>query len=122
MGLLGMVRPRVFEEADVLDRAMEVFWRHGYEGASFAELTKAMGMNSPSIYAAFGSKRGLFDAVLDHYRRRRSAHRAAILSAPTSRDMAERFLFGSIDWLVAKDEPRGCLTLQAGLSAGANNA
>src|ERR1700733_7526017 len=103
-----MARPRVFEEAEVLDRAMEVFWRHGYEGASMAELTKAMGLNSPSIYAAFGSKRGLFDAVLNRYRERRAAHKEYVLAAATAREVAERFLFGGIEWLVGPTEPRGC--------------
>jgi AcrR family transcriptional regulator len=116
-----MARPRAFDEDDVLDRAMKVFWRHGYEGASFAELTKAMGMNSPSIYAAFGSKRGLFEAVLQRYRSRRSAHREDVLSAPTARGAAERFLLGSIDLLIAPGEPRGCFTIQAGVTAGAGN-
>ena len=116
-----MARPRDFEEAVVLDRAMEVFWRHGYDGASMAELTKAMGLNSPSIYVAFGSKRGLFDAVLDRYRERRATHRAHVAAGPTAREVAERMLFGAIDWLVHPDEPRGCLLFQAGLSAGVNN-
>ncbi|MDL2403637.1 TetR/AcrR family transcriptional regulator [Rhizobium mayense] len=116
-----MARPRVFDESEVLDRAMEVFWRHGYEGASMAELTKAMGLNSPSIYMAFGSKRGLFDAVLKRYRERRAAHREAVMTASTAREAAERFLFGAIDWLVDPSEPRGCLTFQAGLVAGMNN-
>jgi len=116
-----MARPRDFDEADVLDRAMMVFWRHGYDGASFSELTKAMGLNSPSIYVAFGSKRGLFDAVLERYRARRAPHREAVLAANTAREVAERFLFGAIDWLVDPNEPRGCFTFQAGLSAGVNN-
>jgi AcrR family transcriptional regulator len=116
-----MARPRVFEEAEVLDRAMEVFWRHGYEGASMAELTKAMGLNSPSIYMAFGSKRGLFDAVLRRYRERRAAHRESVLAGATAREVAERLLFGAIEWLVDPREPRGCLLIQAGLSTGVNN-
>jgi AcrR family transcriptional regulator len=116
-----MARPRVFEEAEVLDHAMEVFWRHGYEGASMAELTKAMGLNSPSIYAAFGSKRGLFDAVLKRYRERRTAHREYVLASVTAREVAERLLYGAIEWLVDPAEPRGCLLIQAGTSAGVNN-
>jgi AcrR family transcriptional regulator len=119
--MLGMARPRVFEEEDVLDRAMDVFWRHGYEGASMAELTKAMGLNSPSIYVAFGSKRGLFDAVLKRYRERRAAHKDYVLAGGGAREVAERFLFGGIEWLVDPKEPRGCLLIQAGLSTGVNN-
>lgn len=100
---------------------MDVFWRHGYEGASMAELTKAMGLNSPSIYAAFGSKRSLFDAVLNRYRERRAAHRAYLLAGATAREVAERLLFGAIEWLVDPNEPRGCLLIQAGMSTGVNN-
>ena len=116
-----MARPRDFDEAEVLDRAMEVFWRFGYEGASMAELAKAMGLTAPSIYAAFESKRGLFDAVLRQYRERRTAHREHILAAATAREVAERMLFGAIEWLVDPKEPRGCLLIQSGLSAGINN-
>jgi AcrR family transcriptional regulator len=118
---IEMARPRVFDEKVVLDRAMEVFWRYGYEGASMAELTKAMGLNSPSVYGAFGCKRGLFDAVLSRYRERRAAHRDAVLNAPSAREVAERMLFGAIQWLVDPHEPRGCLLIQSALSAGAGN-
>ena len=52
-------RPRTFDREDALRRAMEVFWEHGYEGASMTELTAAMGINSPSLYAAFGCKEQL---------------------------------------------------------------
>jgi AcrR family transcriptional regulator len=113
-----MARPRSYDEGEVLDRAMDVFWRHGYEGASMAELTHAMALNSTSIYAAFGSKRGLFGAVLERYRARRTAHRDAILAAKTGREIAERMLFGAIEWLVGSNEPRGCLLIQSVLAAG----
>jgi AcrR family transcriptional regulator len=116
-----MARPRVFDEGIVLDRAMAVFWRNGYDGASMAALTKAMGINSPSIYVAFGSKRGLFDAVLKRYRERRAEYRNYVLSATTAREVAERLLFGAIDWLVDPKEPLGCLTLQAGMAAAPCN-
>jgi len=53
-------RPRSFDRAAALRRAMEVFWAKGYEGASLSDLTAAMGINSPSLYAAFGSKEALF--------------------------------------------------------------
>jgi AcrR family transcriptional regulator len=113
-----MARPRAFDEGDVLDRATDVFWRLGYDGASMTELTKAMGINSPSVYAAFGSKRGLFDAVLDRYQGRRAKHRVWTLEGATAREVAERMLFGAVDWLTDPNEPRGCLLIQAGLSSG----
>lgn len=117
-----MARPRAFDEGEVLDKAMEVFWRLGYEGAAMSDLTEAMGLNSPSIYAAFGSKRGLFDAVLARYQARRAAYGETIAQAPTGRAAVERMLFGAVDWLTCPEEPLGCLLIQSGLATGRGNA
>ena len=92
-----MARPRQFDEAEVLDRAMQVFCSHGYEGASMTALTAAMGLAGPSVYAAFGSKRGLFEAVLDRHITCDGEQRERILSAPTARTVAERWLLEAID-------------------------
>jgi AcrR family transcriptional regulator len=119
---VGIGRPRAFDTEQALEQAMQVFWRLGYEGASLAELTKAMGINSPSLYAAFGSKEGLFKAVLDHYEARRQRCVAEILSAPTARGAVELLLFGLVDLATDPDEPPGCLFLQGGLSCGADMA
>ena len=62
-----MGRHREFDVETVLDAALCVFWRKGYEGASLSDLTRAMGINPPSLYAAFGNKEGLFRKVLDRY-------------------------------------------------------
>ena len=115
---MAMGRPRGFDLDQALEQAMQVFWRLGYEGASLAELTKAMGINSPSLYAAFGSKEGLFKAVLDHYAARRQECLAQVLAAPTAREAAERLLFGLVDLATDPNEPPGCLLLQGGLSCG----
>jgi AcrR family transcriptional regulator len=111
-------RPRAFDLERALEQAMQVFWRLGYEGASLAELTKAMGISSPSLYAAFGSKEGLFRAVLDHYAARRRDCLAQVLAAPTAHEAAERLVFGLVDLVTDPDEPPGCLLLQGGLSCG----
>ena len=112
-------RPRTFDTEKALEAAMKVFWRQGYEGASVSELTKAMGINSPSLYAAFGSKDQLFKAVLDHYDARREVCLAEVLAAPTARELAARLLFGLVDLVTDPDEPPGCLFLQGGLSCAA---
>ncbi|MEQ1552168.1 TetR/AcrR family transcriptional regulator [Sphingorhabdus sp.] len=60
-------RPRSFDRVAALEAAMVLFWRHGFEGVSIGDLTKAMSINSPSLYAAFGSKNALYDEALSHY-------------------------------------------------------
>jgi AcrR family transcriptional regulator len=113
-------RPRSFCKDEALDRAMTVFWRQGYEGASMADLTKAMGINPPSLYACFGSKEGLFKAVLERYDQRRAAFMASILEAPSAAEVAEAYLMGVAAF--ASDtsgcNPPGCLMVQGGLSCG----
>jgi AcrR family transcriptional regulator len=113
-------RPRGFCVEDTLDRAMTVFWRHGYEGASMSELTSAMGINSPSLYACFGSKEGLFRAVLERYDERRKSFMESVLAAPTAADVAEAYLHGVAEFALdtSGKNPPGCLLLQSGLSCG----
>ena len=64
---MAIGRPRAFDMDQALDRALDVFWRKGYEGATLCDLTAAMGINPPSLYAAFGNKEGLFRKALDRY-------------------------------------------------------
>lgn len=111
-------RPRGFCVEDALDQAMTVFWRHGYEGSSLSELTAAMGINSPSLYACFGSKEGLFRAVLERYEERRKSFMENVLAAPDVAEMARRFLHGIADFAADTkgQNPPGCLLLQSGLS------
>src|SRR5437879_5569396 len=109
---MAMGRPRAFDAEHALDEAMEVFWRHGYEGATIAQLTEAMGINPPSLYAAFGSKEGLLKAALDRYTARRDAFMVEILSAPTARETAERMLMGIADSQTDPANPPGCLLIQ----------
>jgi len=113
-------RPRGFCVEDALDRAMTVFWRHGYEGASMSDLTSAMGINSPSLYACFGSKDGLFRAVLERYDERRKSFMESVLAAPTAAEVAKTYLYGAAEFAVdtSGQNPPGCLLLQSGLSCG----
>ena len=110
-------RPRAFCVEEALDRAMDVFWRKGYEGAAIADLTEAMGINAPSLYACFGSKEGLFRAVLDRYEDGRKGFLQEVLDAPTARASAEMFLKGVADMATdPQSHPPGCLLLQSGLA------
>lgn len=111
-----MGRHRAFDVDTALDQAMKVFWLKGYEGASVSDLTEAMGINSPSLYAAFGSKEGLFTAVLNHYDATRSGLLSKILDAPTAREVASGYLCAVADFATDRHHPPGCLLVQAGLS------
>lgn len=111
-------RPREFDADDALDRALEVFWRKGYEGASLSELTDAMGINRPSLYAAFGNKEDLFRKALDRYADGPAAYTREALNEPTARAVAEKLLRGAADALTDPDNPPGCLGVQGALSCG----
>ena len=99
---------------------MTVFWRQGYEGASISALTKAMGINPPSLYACFGSKEGLFKAVLERYDQRREIFMTEVLAAPTASAVAEAYLMGVVAFTsdTGGRNPPGCLMVQGGLSCG----
>jgi AcrR family transcriptional regulator len=118
---MAMGRPRAFDADKALDEAMEVFWRHGYDGATIAQLTKAMGINPPSLYAAFGSKEELLKAALDRYSARRAEFMCDILSAPTAREVAGRMLLQIADSQTDPSNPPGCLLVQGGLACGAGH-
>jgi AcrR family transcriptional regulator len=111
-------RPREFDIDKALDRALKVFWRKGYEGATLPELTRAMGINRPSLYAAFGNKEALFRKVLDRYVEGPAAYVREALEEPTARAVAERLLGGTIDLLTNPRNPRGCLVVQGALACG----
>jgi AcrR family transcriptional regulator len=115
---MAMGRPRTFDADKALDEAMEVFWRHGYDGATIAQLTKAMGINPPSLYAAFGSKEQLLKAALDRYSAKRAEFMCDVLSAPTAREVAGRMLFQIADSQTDPANPPGCLLVQGGLACG----
>lgn len=115
---MGMGRPREFDAETALDQAMEVFWRHGYEGATVAQLTEAMGINPPSLYACFGNKEGLLKAALDRYTKLRNVWMDEVVAAPTARDVAERMLMGIADKQTDPANPPGCLLVQGGIACG----
>jgi AcrR family transcriptional regulator len=112
-------RPREFCIDQALAAALRVFWSKGYEGASMADLTEAMGITKPSLYAAFGNKEQLFRRALDLYEQEKLSYIGRALDAPTSREVAERLLRGAVDNQVNTCEPRGCLSVISSVACGA---
>jgi AcrR family transcriptional regulator len=114
--LLG--RPRAFDIEKALERALQVFWEKGYEGTSLSDLTEAMGINRPSLYAAYGNKEALFRKALDRYVQRTMAFVRDAINEPTARGVAERLLRSAADMVTHRRNPRGCLTVRGALSSG----
>jgi AcrR family transcriptional regulator len=113
-------RPRGFDADAALDRAAEVFWRRGYEGASLNDLTDAMGINRPSMYAAFGNKEQLFQHAVARYAQEDMAYAREALAEPTAYAVIEKFLRANADALTRTDRPPGCLSIQGGLAGGSS--
>src|SRR5437660_7311851 len=111
-------RPRSFETGKALDAAMKVCWCKGYEGASLSDLTRAMGINRPSLYAAFGDKESLFRKVLDRYDSGPAAYVQEAMHQPTARAVVQRLMEGAADLATASGNPRGCLFVQSALACG----
>src|SRR3982751_3867923 len=111
-------RPRNFDPDKALDRALKVFWKKGYQGASLPDLTKAMGINRPSMYAAFGNKEELFRKALERYAAGPACYVREALDAPTARAVAEQLLNGAVEMMTNPKNPRGCLAVQGALACG----
>lgn len=111
-------RPPAFNHDDALEKAMQTFWMFGYEGTSMGALIEAMGMNKPSIYAAFGNKEALFNKALDQYVAGPSAFVKEAIAEPTSYLVAKTFLTKAVALLTQHQHPRGCMIVQGALSCG----
>lgn len=112
-------RPREFCPEQALAAALQVFWRRGYEGASISELTSAMGITRPSLYACFGNKEALFRKAFDLYERDKLSYVSSALEAPTARAVAERLLRGALAIHCSDGEPHGCLGVISSVTCGA---
>jgi AcrR family transcriptional regulator len=105
-------RPLGFDREQALDTALRLFWERGYDTTSITELTRAMGISAPSLYAAFGDKRRLFVEATDRYQASYGAFAdRALTEEPTARAAVERLLCEAANAYVTPHQPRGCLVL-----------
>ncbi|HSI24986.1 MAG TPA: TetR/AcrR family transcriptional regulator [Methylotenera sp.] len=111
-------RPLEFNQDEALDKALNVFWSRGYEGASMAELTEVLGINKPSIYATFGNKEALFRKALARYRAGPIAFVGEAMKQPTARQAVENLLTKAVDFFSDKSKPNGCMIVQGALTCG----
>lgn len=116
-----MGRPRAFDLDTALDAALCVFWRKGYEGASYADLTAATGVERPALYAAFGNKEALFRKALERYYERYLDFIPEALLLPTSRQVAARILYGAAELNTRYPDHTGCLGV-SGVLAGSDES
>ncbi|TAV47888.1 TetR/AcrR family transcriptional regulator [Rhizobium leguminosarum] len=115
-------RPPAFDRETVLSAARETFWAHGYEGASIADLTTAMGITPQSLYAAFNSKADLYRAALEQYRALGSDTFSALGDPIDTVSAFERILRGSAAIFSAPEHPKGCMISTAVLNCASENA
>jgi AcrR family transcriptional regulator len=112
-------RPREFDVDEALTAALRIFWTKGYEGASLTDLTEAMGITRPSLYAAFGNKEALFCKALDLYEREKMCYIGRALQATTARGVAESLLRGALERQRDTSDPRGCMGVINSVACGA---
>ncbi|AJT64483.1 TetR/AcrR family transcriptional regulator [Streptomyces chattanoogensis] len=107
-------RPRSFDRETALEQAIRSFWEQGYEATSISDLTRTMGISAPSLYAAFGDKRALFDEVVAEYGRLYGGFLSrAVAEEPTARRGVERALHEAAAEYTLPGRPRGCLVISA---------
>ena len=113
-------RPRSFDREQALDSAMEVFWEKGFEAASLSDLTKAMGINPPSLYAAFGDKERLFLEAVERY----VSHRGQCdyCGEATARESVRKLLTHVAEEMSDSSHPHGCLMMMATTTTAAASA
>lgn len=116
-----MGRHREFDVDQALDAALCVFWRKGYEGASYTDLTQATGVERPALYSAFGNKEALFRLVLARYYERYLDYFPAALELPTSRAVVAHILRGAAELHTRYADRKGCLGVLSAV-AGSDDA
>lgn len=111
-----MGRHRQFDVQTVLDAALSVFWRKGFEGASYEDLIEATGVKPTALYAAFGNKHALFRRALERYNEHYQSFYPAALALSTAREVVEQLLRASIDLNTRFPGQTGCFIINAALT------
>jgi AcrR family transcriptional regulator len=113
---MGRGRPRQFDKEKALDTALELFWRHGYEGTSISLLAERIGVNVPSLYAAFGNKESLFLQAIERYSELNGRIYHESFKKKTAREVAFAILIGEVELVTQRGRPDGCLMVQGALA------
>lgn len=114
-------RPRKFDKEEALITAMKLFWKHGYEGVSVSQLADAIGINIPSLYAAFGNKEQLFMAAFEKYGILNGHMYQDSLKEKKARDVAYKILLGEVELVTRDGSPNGCLSVMGALVTGSDS-
>lgn len=116
-------RPRSFNREAALAQMTELFWRQGYDATSVADLTESIGVNTPSLYAAFGNKEQAYCEAVDYYRNNEGARIWESVEAQSSaRDAVATMLYTSANEFTRSNRPRGCMVVLGALSTADSNA
>ncbi len=115
-------RPLSFDREAALDRAMRLFWHHGYESTSLADLTRAMGITPPSLYAAYGDKKRLFREAVRRYLGHPLPPSEVIAATPTAAGAARGLIEGAAAAFTGTDTPPGCLLASSAIACSAEAA
>ncbi|WCP67761.1 TetR/AcrR family transcriptional regulator [Vibrio tubiashii] len=109
-------RPKSFDKEIALEKALDVFWTQGYDGASLKDLTQAMGINKPSMYATFGNKEQLYFQAVEMYKNREGAPFFSALEQPQIRDVIETIFSRTAEAKCSNEKNKGCLMIQSSLA------
>jgi TetR/AcrR family transcriptional repressor of nem operon len=112
-----MARHKAFDEAAVLERAMDYFWQHGYEKTSIQDLVKHLGVKAQSLYNTYGSKRDLYQAALRHYIAKSSAV-ATLEQTPSGKAAIVKVFRDALDGIARADCRKGCLIANTAVELG----
>ncbi|HHL32328.1 MAG TPA: TetR/AcrR family transcriptional regulator [Oceanospirillales bacterium] len=116
-------RKRLFDVNETLEKAMLIFWENGFSGTSLTDLTSGLGINKPSLYAAFGNKEQLYSAALNYYLNNFSSPRYAKLTEPKEDDLKTRLhslLYNLAQRITDTKTPKGCLFVNSSCESGGN--